>query len=838
MRLPLLLLLQVLLFLPFTSLAASSNSTPPIENHNKKEVAEAQRANALKTYNKLPLYFIENKGQADEAVRFYERGAGHATFFTEDGVVIALTKSEGIDNKKITTEALRLAFVGASKNTKLTAGEAMPGHVNYFTGNDKSKWRSNIPTYGALTYEDVYKNIDIKFYGNNKNIEHDVIVHPGGDPSLVKFVYKDVKDLNVTEAGDLEVSLKNGKLIQQRPFIYQEIKGERVVVGGSYRLIKGEDGTFEYGFTVASYDHAVDLVIDPVLVYSTYLGGSDADSALGIAVDNTGATYITGQTISPDFPVFPPPLGPLGIQVIVSNDAFVTKIDAAGSAYVYSTIIGGSGFESGAGIAIDGAGAAYITGQTDSVDFPIVGAVQGLIGGFTDAFITKVDAAGGVLVYSTYLGGGLDDLGYSIAVDNTGAAYVSGWTSSTDFPLLNAKQAAFGGGFSDAFVTKLDPGGAAVTYSTYLGGTLNESGNGIAVNSFGEAYVTGFTNSADFPVQNPLQGTFGGADDAFVTKFSAAGTAHIYSTFLGGTGSDLGESIALDSSGAAYVTGSTNDANFPVVAPIQGAFGGVQDAFISRIDPAGSALTYSTYLGGSDIDVGMDIALNSNGFAYVTGLTVSPDFPLQDPIQSSLASANFFDVFVTKVNPAGTLHTYSTYLGGTASESASSIAVGSSGAAYVAGQTASTDFPVLAPIQATNAGNFDGFTTKISAPVIALSVVPDSPTVARGEVFGYTVTAINTTAVRQCFNYWENMTLPNGSTVPATGELFGPVRLCLDGWASQNAALTHNVPNGIALGNYVLHSFVGAYNLPELHFLVDESHTSIDVTAFPPPPGQ
>ncbi|MFQ5354090.1 MAG: SBBP repeat-containing protein, partial [Thermodesulfobacteriota bacterium] len=779
----------------------------------------------------------ENKGQADEAVRFYERGAGHATFFTDDGLVVTLTKREGYEDKKITTEALQLSFVGAGKDAKIIAGHAMPGRVNYFTGNDKSKWRRDIPTYGVLTYKDVYKNIDVKFYGNNRELEHDVVVRPGGDFSQVTFAYRGIEGLKVTEAGDLEISLASGTIVQQKPFIYQEINGERVAVDGSYRLINGGEGIFEYGFTVASYDHTADLVIDPVLLYSTYLGGSDTDFGNGIALDNTGAAYVTGETLSLDFPIFPVPVGPKGVQIAAFFDAFITKIDATGSAYVYSTIIGGTGNDSAGSIAIDGANAAYITGSTDSADFPVLGAVQGVFGGASDAFITMIDAAGSALVYSTYLGGTTSDAGNSIAVDSIGAAYVTGMTDSVNFPVNNAKQAAYGGGLSDAFVTKINAGGTSIAYSTYLGGTGDDTGSGIALGSLGEAYVTGSTSSSDFPVLAPLQGTFGGVDDVFVTRFNAAGSAHVYSTFLGGTGSDIGEAIAVDSSGAAYVTGNTNFSDFPVMAPIQGTFGGVADAFISKINPSGTALDYSTYLGGSDNDGGLGIALNNNSFAYVTGLTLSTDFPLQDPIQGALGSVGFFDVFVAKVNPAGSVLTYSSYLGGTASESASSIAVDALGAAYIAGQTASTDFPVVSPIQATNAGNFDGFVSKISAPVVALMVLPDSPTVARGEVFGYTVTATNTTAVQQCFNYWENITLPGGTTYPATGELFGPVRLCLDAFSAQVRSLTHNVPNNAALGTYILNSFVGAYNFPILEFSVDESHTSIDVTAFPPPPG-
>jgi len=290
MRLAILVLLQVLLFLPITSFAVDIGKAPLLQKNKTMEVTETRKAGLVKTYGNLPLYFIENRGQVDRAVKFYERGAGHATFFTGDGVVLSITKRETKTDKgsfnedilglnteessKATTESVSLSFVGANPKAKITSYDKMPGKVNYFVGNDKTKWRSNIPTYGAVTYKDVYKNIDVKFYGNNKNIEHDVIVKPGGDISNVKFAYRGIKGLKVTETGDLEVSLKKGRLFEQKPVIYQVTKGERVAVEGNYRILKRGDGAFEYGFDVASYDHTKEIVIDPVLAYSTYLGGS------------------------------------------------------------------------------------------------------------------------------------------------------------------------------------------------------------------------------------------------------------------------------------------------------------------------------------------------------------------------------------------------------------------------------------------------------------------------------------------------------------------------------------------------------------------------------------
>ncbi len=828
---------------------ASGEISPLAPKVKTAEPTEAQKAEVKKTYGKLPLYFIENKGQVDGQVSFYERGAGHATFFTNNGVVLSLTKKDGKSDKpsflkdiigleteksaKATTEAVSLSFVGANKKAKITASETMPGHVNYFVGNDKSKWRSNIPTYGAVTYEDVYKNIDIKFYGNNKNIEHDVIVRSGGNPSLVKFAYDGVKGLKVNASGDLEVSLERGKFIEQKPIIYQEIKGERVAVEGAYKILKGEDGAFEYGFTVASYDKTKDLVIDPVLVYSTYLGGSGVDEGSGIAVDSSGAAYVTGFTTSSDFPLMNPIQGALnGV-----GDVFITKLNPTGTAIIYSTYLGRSGNEWVAGIAVNSLGAAYVTGWTDSSDFPLMNPIQGALGGgvyLFDAFITKINPTGTTIIYSTYLGGGGNEYCHGIAVDSSGAAYVTGETGSSDFPLMNPIQGTLLG-YNDAFITKLSPTGTAILYSTYLGGSGDDVGYGIAVDSSGTAYVTGRTHSIDFPLMNPIQGAFGGGfTDAFVTRVNPVGSLLLYSTYLGGLDIDEAFGIAVDNAGTAYVTGRTDSIDFPLMNPIQGALSGFKGAFIAKLNLTGTAILYSTYLGGSSYDEGFGIAVDSSGAAYVAGNTTSWDFPLMNPIQGALGGG--YDAFITQLNPTGTVILYSTYLGGNRFDWGNGIAVDSSGAAYVTGYTDSINFPLMNPIQGTYGGANDAFITKISgapAPppaVVTLAITSDAVSFARGSTLGYTVTATNTTATQQCFDYWENVTLPNGVTFPAKGALFGPVNLCLNAGASRTAHLTHGVPMAAPVGAYAFNAFVGTYPTP----VIDSKSFNFDVTALGP----
>ncbi|MEE8574923.1 MAG: SBBP repeat-containing protein, partial [Thermodesulfobacteriota bacterium] len=479
----------------------------------------------------------------------------------------------------------------------------------------------------------------------------------------------------------------------------------------------GNANTDTQAYTLSVYDS---IVLD----YSTYLGGTGNDSGWAIAVDSWGLAYVAGETSSSNFPIksFNSPVklayqGSYG----AAGDIFVTKIHPDGLSLVYSTYIGGvNGGEIAYGIASDSGGNAYITGITLSSDFPTASAIYGTkFSGFIDSFVTKLNVYGSALEYSTYLGGTGDDFGNAIAVDLTGAAYVTGKTNSTDFPTVAAYDRFLNDDVNtsnlDAFVTKINPAGSALIYSTYLGGVGNDTGTGIAVDSLGSAYVTGETYSADFTVSaSAIDSTLGGTKDAFVTKVNATGSDLTYSTYLGGTAADHARAIAVDSSGSAYVTGetySTDFPTFPVGSPIDGELSGTRDAFVTKINPVGSALTYSTFLGGEDIDIGNGIIVDSSGNAYVTGRTDSSDFPTASPLYSSLSIAP--DAFVTKINAAGTAFSYSTFLGGTDSDIGNGIAVDCEGAAYVVGSTSSIDFPTVPNMGETNDGNQDAFVTKI-----------------------------------------------------------------------------------------------------------------------------
>jgi hypothetical protein len=567
----------------------------------------------------------------------------------------------------------------------------------------------------AVLYKNLYKNIDLKVYGLEKQIEYDWIVKTGGDPRNIKFEYKNVKGTRIDEEGNLLIETDFGELMHKKPVSYQEIDMERKAIDVKFKKIAENT----YGFEAGAYDRGRDLIIDPVvLAYSTFLGGGSRDNGWGIAVDAGGNVYVTGWTYSPDFPTLDQYQGDQR-----GPDVFVTRLDPTKSgAYglLYSTYLGGRYSDYGWGIAVDSSGNAYVTGRTHSTDFPTLNQYQGYQGGI-DAFVTRLDTTqSGVssLLYSTYLGGGKPDQGYAIAVNAGGNAYVTGWTSSPDFPTRNQYQGDQGN--IDAFVTRLDTtksGDSSLLYSTYLGGGYNDSGCGIAVDSSGNAYVTGFTNSTDFPTLNQYQG-YQGFTDVFVTRLDttqSGASCLLYSTYLGGRKSDQGYAIAVNAGGNAYVTGWTSSTNFPTRNQYQGDQGNI-DAFVTRLDTTqsgASCLLYSTYLGGENSDEGYAIAVDAGGNAYVTGYTNSFHFPTHNQYQGY---QGYGDLFVTKLDPTksgapGLL--YSTYLGGGNVDGGLAIAVDGSGNAYVTGYTWSADFPTHNQYQGYQ-GDMDAFVSKIS----------------------------------------------------------------------------------------------------------------------------
>ena len=698
------------------------------------------------TYAQIPLHFEKNQGQTNPTVTFLARGKGYALFLTPKEVVLSFhhsgsvdkspdgpasgekdTESSGFGNKleKALREnpvaVVRMALVGGKRQADMVGQDQLPGRSHYFIGSDPSQWWTNIPQYGKVVAKQVYPGIDLVYYGDQGQLKYDFHVASGGDPNVIMLAFEGVDQLEITDKGDLALHTPAGAVLHQKPLIYQDIDGVKKTVEGDY-IFKSQS---EVGFQLGPYDVSKPLIIDPVLSYSTYLGGSDEDRGGGIAVDATGNAYLTGHTISANFPTAN------AYQASSTGvEAFVTKVNAEGSALIYSTYLGGGVTDEGYAIAVDAAGSAYVTGYTGSGNFPTVNPVQDSPGGMGlggDTFVTKLNAAGSALEYSTFLGGSIWDQGNGIAVDAAGNAFVTGRTHSNDFPTTGgAPQTVFGGDF-DAFVTKLNATGSALDYSTYLGGLDREEGRGIAVDGTGNAYVTGTTSSMNFPIAGtPFQGALSGNSDSFVTKLNASGSAFDYSTYLGGLEEDGGNGIAVDGTGNAYVTGSTGSSKFPIAGiPFQGTLDGYSDAFVTKLDPSGSGLVYSTLLGGSGGESGNGIVVDSSENVYVIGRTSSTDFPLASPFQPIIGGlpegpATIADAFVAKIKAGGSSLIYSSFLGGNGSDSGEAIAVDAAGNAYLTGETrsllgaTSSEFPVVNAIQTDYGGDFnDAFVAKV-----------------------------------------------------------------------------------------------------------------------------
>jgi hypothetical protein len=678
---------------------------------------------AAQNYAKLPMNFEATQAETGRRSTFQSRAAGYAVSIAPDRTVLALAglpHPSARSSKTMPGSAKAQPFpatnrptivgmrlVGANARAKMVGLSELEAKSNYYLGSDPAKWRTGIPHYEKVQCKDIYAGIDLVYYGNRDQLEFDFVVSPGANPELVRLTFEGSESIRIDENGDLVIHTSDREVKLRTPTTYQVRDGQRRVIAAQY----GITGENEVSLQVAAYDKRSALVIDPVLSYSTYLGGSDEDFGLNIATDNAGNAYVSGYTVSTNFPL-------QGHSLLNSSqggvDAFVSKFGPTG-VLLYSTYLGGNGDDFGLSITADYSQNIYVTGQTYSTNFPVKNALQSSSGGGSDAFVTKLNRSG-ELDYSTYLGGNSDDVGTFIAVDPAGYAYITGQTLSTNFPTENALQSANAGG-SDAFVTKLNPSGSELVYSTYLGGSGNDDeAYGIAIDQFRNAYVVGYTNSGDFPTKNALQPYPAGGYDAFVTKLNSSGSALVYSTYLGGSGDDNGLDIAVDRLGNAYVTGGTQSSDFPTTAgAAQPQLNGFGNAFISKLNAEGSLLVYSTYLGGSTFDFARGIGVQDLPFgtsAYVSGLTCSTDFPVVNALQPT--PGGNCDAFVTKLSPSGASFAYSTYLGGSDFDMSHGIAVDLQGNAYVAGATYSTDFRTVKAYQPNAGGNGDAFVTKIA----------------------------------------------------------------------------------------------------------------------------
>jgi hypothetical protein len=750
-------------------------------------VSSAQKEDLTRAYVRLPLAFEANQGQTAAEVRYLAHGQGYQLFLTSQDAVLTLrqsaasaksakggaplaTRAHRTRNVTAQTSVLRMHFEGANPAAEIAGTKPLPGKTDYFIGGDPKKWHTDIPSYEAVRYREIYPGVDLVFYGREQRLEYDFIVAPGADPNVIALNIGGARKLQIDSRGDVLMNVAGGKVELRKPVIYQEVNGERREIAGIYSIASDR----QIRFSVAEYDHTQPLTIDPILNYSTYLGGTTDDLAFGLALDAAGNAYLAGQTFSTDFPQMnPEPSTPPG-DIATFGTAFVSELNPTGTSLLYSTYLGGLGSVNGGdlaqAIAVDTASPVniYVTGRTFSPDFPVTTNAKigqpGPAGTSTGgaAFVTKLipgNTGAAQLGYSSYLGGDTFDDGTGIAVDTSGNAYVVGVTKSTNFPTMNplfAQTSPDG----NAFLTEVNPsaanGPASLVFSTYLGGSgtgnpsvafpFGDYAFGVILGGNNEVFIVGTTTSTDFPVRGPQVKPCRNVGSAFVSAINVATPAVTYSTCLGGTTADLGEAIALGPNNLVYLTGQTYSSDFPTVpagqtipiappATSPSLINGV--AFVSVVNTTTGSLTYSTLLGGNNGDFGDAIATDSSGNAYVTGFSGSTDFPItQGAYQTSrLNSAG--TTFITEVNPAGANAqaqlVYSTFLGGSkgvgANPPLADIALGlalGSGNVYVDGQAGTSDFPTTTLAYQTlfkaSAGNSNAFVADLTlTPTISVA---------------------------------------------------------------------------------------------------------------------
>jgi hypothetical protein len=606
----------------------------------------------------VPLLFLKNQGQAPAQFGFMAKGVGLTAYFAPDGVAFRLSGS-----------TIRTEFVGAGNSVPEGSG-LLPTRANFFTG-PREAWQTGVTVYSGVKYREIYPGIDAMYGGDGRQLKSEFVVAPGADPSSIRVRYLSGGELRIAGDGALVIPVDGQELRELAPVAYQEYGNGRVTVACRFVLT----GRNTVGFSVDDYDASSALIIDPVLSYSTYLGGSGSDSAAALAVDSAGAAYVAGFTASQNLPIASSEQS----SNAGGNDIFVAKLNATGNGLVYCTYIGGSGDDRATGIALGTDGSAYVTGFTQSKNFPVRSPLQSKLAGGQNAFVLKLSPSGNALLFSTYLGGSSSDAAYGIALDGSGNAYVVGDTTSANFPATGFQSTNRGG--QDVFIAKLSADGSSLLYSTYLGGYTTDHGAAIAVDTSGNAYVTGYTLSTDFPLANALQPRIAGMQAAFVSKLNASGKALLFSTYLGGTSSpygypQTGYGITVDAQGSAYVAGVTSAPDFPLLNPLQSSLRGSTDAFVTKLSASGS-LAYSTYVGGASTDAGTSIAVDSGGNAFVAGYTYSSDLPVVGGFQSQ--SGGNYDAFLVELNAAGSAIVYSTYLGGNGSDAATAVALDPAG---------------------------------------------------------------------------------------------------------------------------------------------------------------
>jgi hypothetical protein len=804
--------------------------------------AAGRKAQVARSFGQLPMSFEANRGQSAGAVKFLARGSGYGLFLTGQEAVLTLHSAAGAgtatamprlnpygvslkasgsspeadrgsearvkgDPPQWKTDVVRMQLAGANAAVEPVGVDRLPGTSNYFLGNDPAKWRSDIPNFAKVRYDGVYPGVDLVYYGNQRQLEYDFVVAPGASTEPIRLRFAGTRALRLDGQGNLAIVAGHGSIAFRKPVVYQMLHGSRVPVQGEFELLADNS----VGFRVGKYDHSAALTIDPILAYSTYFGGTDAEFVVALTSDAGGDAYVTGLTLSENFPLTAGAYQAVNYATPSNNvsTAFISKFNPSGTALLYSTYLGGVAITNtlhqqgdyGKAIAVDASGNAYVTGYTYSEDFPITsGAFQKSNEAATielaTGFVTKLNPSGTALVYSTFLGGSTLDELTALAIDSAGDAYISGISFSSNYPttagVLQTMNKSFTANGYNAVISKLNPTGSGLIFSTYLGGGSTDGStlgniywtNPIVVDKSGNVYVAGFSSSGDFPVTaGAYQTKNPGSIEITVSKLNSTASALIYSTYLGGNTISYCEGLAVDSAGNAYVAGYTEDLDFPVT---KGAFQTVnksdqntadsatanENGFLTKINPTGTGLVYSTYLGGSTGPWGgdqiYDVAIDSAGDAYVVGAAMSADFPVtSNAFQATNKGASHCcdytaytsDGFLTEFNPTGTGLIYSTYFGGTGTQTAAGpgasgdtaygLALGANSNVYLVGYTTSSNFPVTAGAFETayhtqqNTGFVADFDLAATAPTTKeteTTLTPSANSVTPGTAVTFTAT--------------------------------------------------------------------------------------------------
>ncbi|MCI0585842.1 MAG: hypothetical protein L0323_03260 [Planctomycetes bacterium] len=646
-----------------------------------------------------------------------------------DALTLQLARPSGED--RIEGVVVRLDFEGALETVSLEGEGEQPGIYSFFLGKDPSKWRTDVPAYTSVLYRGLQEGVDLRVREQEGRLEYDLILAPGADLGRIVVRCDGTEGIEIEPDGSLAMKTALGPIRHSPPVTWQVLAGgERMPIEARFRQL----GSDRFGFEVPGRDPSLALVIDPGLLYSTFLGGTFGgyDYPYALALDASGAATVAGLTYSGDFPATP------GAYDTSFNDAFVTRLSPSGGSLLFSTFLGGAGQDYPNALAVDASGATTLAGSTASANFPTTaGAYDTTFAGPRDAFVARLSPSGGSLLYSTFLGGTGETDAYALALDSSGSASVAGTTFSIGFPTAAGAYDTSANGYYDAFVSRLSPSGGSLLYSTFLGGANLDTPYALALDASGAVTVAGRSFSSNFPTTAGAYDTSynGGPilrSDPFVSRLSPSGGSLLYSTLLGGTENDAALALALDGSGAATLTGVTESSDYPTtVGAFDTSFGGLGDSFVTRLSPSGGSLLFSTFLGGTaEDDYARALALDGSGSATVVGSTDSPDFPTTagayDTSYDGGGSLYPSDAFVTRLSPSGGSLRYSTFLGGTSdSDYASALALDASGAATVAGYTASSDFPTTGGAYDTT---FDTVPGSIDAFVTRLDLMPAGAT--------------------------------------------------------------------------------------------------------------